>query len=174
MSHGTVKTAFLALGIWGAALAAPSQGHAQQRVDASFAIQSGAEGADPGIGVFVWQRARTRVAFGADWFTDDLLNESIGVLALVEFERSGAFGAEVRYRRWLFDWLGAFAGCTAMLQPESLLGVTGGATAALPLGENLALFGELSASVFPLGTDLPTPEAVLLWGSAGFGVRMRF
>lgn len=174
MSHATVKAAFLALGIGAAVLAAPTQSHAQQRVDATISLQSGAEGADPGIGVFSWQRARTRVAFGADWFTDDMLNESIGVLALVEFERSGAFGAEVRYRRWLFDWLGAFAACTAMLQPESLLGVTGGATAALPLGERLAVFGELSASVFPLGTDLPTPEAVLLWGSVGVGVRMRF
>jgi hypothetical protein len=157
-----------------ATLTLTTSSHAQQRVDATFAIQSGVEGADPGIGVFVWQRARTRVAFGADWFTDELMHESIGVLALVEVERSGAFGAEVRYRRWLNDWLGAFAGGTLMIQPESLLGITGGMTAAFPLGKHWAWFGELSASVFPLGTDLPTPEAVLVWGSAGLGVRMRF
>jgi hypothetical protein len=162
------------MGVCLAVLCAAEPGSAQQRVDASFAIQSGAEGADPGIGVFVWQRARTRVALGADWFTDDLMQESIGALALIEVERSGAFGVEVRYRRWLNEWLGAFAAGTLMIQPESLLGITGGATALFPMGKKLAVFGELSASVFPLGTDLPTPEAVLVWGSIGVGVRMRF
>jgi hypothetical protein len=174
MSHATRKAAILALGVCLAVVVAPKHGWAQQRVDASFAIQSGAEGADPGIGVFVWQRARTRLAFGADWFTDEVMQESIGVLALIEVERSGAFGGEVRYRRWLNDWLGAFAAGTLMMQPESLLGITAGVTALFPIGKKLDLFGEVSASVFPLGTDLPTPEAVLVWGSGGLGVRMRF
>lgn len=157
-----------------AVMAVSKSGLAQQRVDASFALQSGGEGADPGLGVFVWQRARTRIAFGAHWYTDDLMQESIGALALIEVERSGAFGAEVRYRRWLLDWLGAFAGGTLMIQPESLLGLTGGAVANFPLGKKLAVFGEVSASVFPLGTDLPTPEAVLVWASGSVGVSMRF
>jgi hypothetical protein len=174
MPCATLKAALPAAGVWLAVLAAPQPGLAQQRVDASFSLQSGVEGADPGIGVFVWQRARTRIAFGADWFTDDAMQESVGVLALVEVERSGAFGAEVRYRRWLTDWLGAFAAGTLMIQPESLLGVTGGATAAFPFGKKLSLVAELSASVFPLGTDLPTPEAVLVWASGGVGVRMSF
>lgn len=174
MCHTGLKTALPALGVWLALVTAPKAGFAQQRVDASFAIQSGAEGADPGLGVFVWQRARTRIALGADWYTDDLMRESVGAQALIEIERSGAFGAEVRYRRWLLDWLGAFVAGTLMIQPESLLGLTGGATAAFPMGKKLSVFGELSASVFPLGTDLPTPEAVLVWGSAGVGVRMHF
>lgn len=174
MSHAGLKSVLAALGVGVAVLAAPKPSWAQQRVDATFALQAGAEGADPGLGVFVWQRARTRIALGADWYTDDLMEESVGVLALIEVERSGAFGAEVRYRRWLLDWLGAFAAGTLMIQPESLLGVTGGATALFPMSKKLSVFGELSVSVFPLGTDLPTPEAVLVWGSASVGVRMRF
>lgn len=147
---------------------------AQSVVDGTFAVHSGFEGADPGVGAIAWQRARTRLAVGAEWLTDDTRREAIGLSALIELERSGSFGAEVRYRRWLYPWLGAYAAVTSILQPESLLGVSGGATGALPLGPRAALFAELSVSAFPLGTDLPHDEAVLIWGSLGVGVRLRF
>ncbi len=152
----------------------PRQARAQAVVDGTFAVQSGLEGADPGTGAVAWQRARTRLALGAEWLTDDTRREAIGLSALIELERSGSFGAEVRYRRWLYPWLGAYAAVTSILQPESLLGVTGGVTAVLPLGRAAGLFGELSTSAFPLGTDLPHDEAVLIWTSLAAGVRLRF
>ncbi len=147
---------------------------AQPKVDGVFALQTGAEGADPGIGQYVWQRARTRIALGAEWFTEQTLTETVGLYGLIEVERSGGFGAEVRYRRWMSRWLGGFVGVTAMLQPESLLGATGGATAIYGLGAKASVFAELSASAFPLGTDLPHGDAVVTWLSLSLGVRLGF
>lgn len=147
---------------------------AQPKVDGVFSLQTGAEGADPGLGQYVWQRARSRLTLGAEWFTEDTYREAIGLSALIEVERSGGFGAEVRYRRWVNNWLGGFAAVTALIQPESLLGATGGVTGIYGLGAKAAVFAELSASVFPLGTDLPHNEAVLSWLSVGFGVRLGF
>lgn len=147
---------------------------AQPKVDGVFALQTGAEGADPGLGQFVWQRARTRLALGAEWFTEESLREAVGLYALIEVERSGGFGAEVRYRRWVNRWLGGYAAVTSVLQPESLLGVSGGVTGIYGLGAKVSAFAELSASAFPIGTDLPQGEAVLVWMSASLGVRLGF
>jgi hypothetical protein len=147
---------------------------AQPKVDGVFALQTGAEGADPGIGQYEWQRARTRIALGAEWYTEHTFTETVALYGLVELERSGGFGAEVRYRRWMNRWLGGFVGVTAILQPESLLGATGGATAIYGLGGKAAIFAELSASAFPLGTDLPHGDSVVTWLSLGAGVRLGF
>lgn len=147
---------------------------AQPKVDGVFALQTGAEGADPGLGQYVWQRARTRIALGAEWYTEHTFTETVALYGLIELERSGGFGAEVRYRRWMNRWLGGFVGVTAILQPESLLGATGGATATYGLGGKAAIFAELSASAFPLGTDLPHGDSVLTWISLGAGVRLGF
>jgi len=164
----------IALGICLTSVLLARPAGAQSVVDGTFAIQSGLEVADPGLGALAWQRARTRVALGAEWLTDDSRREAVGLNVIMELERSGSFGAEVRYRRWLFPWLGAYAAVTSILQPESLLGVTGGATGLLPLGRRAGLFAELSATAFPLGTDLPHDEAVLFWASLGVGIRLRF
>lgn len=166
-------------GLWGGALSAaaallragPCEAQ-PNKVDGVFALQSGVEGADPGLGQLVWQRARTRLALGAEWFTEESLRESVGLYALIELERSGSFGAEARYRRWVNRWLGGFAGVTAILQPESLLGVTGGVTGTYGLGAKVAAFAELSASAFPIGTDRPQGEAVVVWLSGSLGVRL--
>lgn len=147
---------------------------AQGKVDGVFGVQSGAEGADPGLAQFVWQRARTRLALGAEWYTEDTWSETVGLYGLIEVERGGGFGAEVRYRRWVNRWLGGFVGVTAMLQPESLLGATGGVTGIYGLGGKASAFAELSATAFPLGTDLPHGEGVLVWMSASLGVRLGF
>lgn len=169
------------LKLWGCAVACVaawllrvSPCNAQPKVDGVFALHTGAEGADPGTGQLVWQRARTRMSLGAEWYTEESLREAVGLHALIELERSGGFGAEVRYRRWVNRWLGGFAAVTSILQPESLLGVTGGVTGIYGLGAKAGVFAELSVSAFPLGTDLPRGDAVMLWMSASLGVRLGF
>lgn len=176
MSHG-VRVRGSVRGAVACALALCLQGTpcwAQPKVDGVFALQTGAEGADPGLGQYVWQRARTRVGLGAEWYTEHTFSETVGLYGLIELERSGGFGAEVRYRRWVNSWLGGFVGVTALLQPESLVGATGGATAIYGLGAKASAFAELSVSAFPWGTDLPHGDAVVTWLTLGLGVRLGF
>jgi hypothetical protein len=143
-------------------------------VDAVVSASSGVEGADVGYGKLEWQRQRVLLRLGAEWSSSASFQESLGVYGLIEIERSGSFGAELAYRRTLSKLLAAHAGIIAILRPESLFGVSGGFTGNLDFTDTFGVFVDLSAMAFPLGSDRPTPSAVVIWFSGGAGLRFHF
>jgi hypothetical protein len=143
-------------------------------IDGTASVHSGLEGADPGIGAVEWQRQRTRLLLGAEWSSSESKRQSLGLYGLFELERSGSIGAEFRYRSWMNEVIGAYVGPVAVLRPQSLYGGAAGIDVNIPLGSRLGVFAEASFAAFPIGSDRPTPSAIVMWASLGLGAKLQF
>jgi hypothetical protein len=143
-------------------------------IDGVASVHSGLEGSDPEVSAMQWQRQRTRLQVGAEWSSSETKTHALALYGIFELERSGSVGAEFRYRIWMSRFVGAFAGPIALLRPESLYGVQGGLTGALPVGKDAALFAELSMAGFPLGSDRSHSGATVVWASLGLGAKIHF
>jgi hypothetical protein len=162
VSGATLTTAIL--------LAKPSHAQEGWLVDGEFGIAEGLEGGTPEGGSLGWRRARLRLVAGADLRTDESESEGYGLRAFVELEGRGTLGAEARYLRWATRSVGAYAGLTGTIVPETLFGGTAGARFIIPMGR-AGLFLEPSLSVLPLGSDLPQ-NGPLIWALFSIGLRL--
>jgi hypothetical protein len=133
---------------------------------------SGLEGGDAGTGKLSWQRARLRLSGGVDLRSDEDEVQGFGIRGVVELEKRGSVGGELRYSRWLGRGFGAYVGVCGTVAPETLLGGVAGATLVIPFGKRAGLFIEPSLSALPLGSDLPG-NSVLIWGLLSVGVNVR-
>jgi hypothetical protein len=139
--------------------------------DGSAGLGTGVEGGDPGTGQTSWRRARTRIVGGIDLRTDENQSDGMGFRAFAEIEGRGSIGGELRYTRWITPRLGAFAGFTGTIAPETLFGGGFGAHLSIPLGKRVGLFIEPAFQALPLGSDLPS-KSVLLWGLLSVGINV--
>lgn len=162
-----VSAATLASAIF---LAMPAQAQEGWLVDGEFGVGLGLEGGTPEGENLGWRRARVRLVTGADLRTDEGESEGMGFRAFVEVEGRGSLGAEARYLRWASKSVGAYAGLTGTIVPETLFGATAGARFIVPLGR-AGLFLEPSLSVLPLGSDLPE-NGPLIWALFSIGLRL--
>ncbi len=137
------------------AWAAPA-GAQQYLVGADAAVSSGIEGG--GVGLF---RTRTRLRLGADVRVDEFPEDILEVGLLAEVEPRSGFGADVRYARMAGEHFVFEAGVMAILAPDTLYGVCGGATYRLPLGKRVQITLGPEADFFFLGTDLP--RGTVIW-----------
>lgn len=137
-------------------------------------IGTGVEGADPGIGAVQWQRARTRLQLGGEWRGSESTGEAWGLHGLFELERSGSVGAELRYRRFMESGFGGFVGPIAILRPESLYGLHGGLSYHLNIKRKVGLLFEGGFAGFPLGSDRPNIDSVVMWGTFSVGLTVGF
>jgi hypothetical protein len=151
-------------------LANPARAQEGWLVDGEFGVAGGLEGGAPEGKDLGWRRARVRLVTGVDLRTDESESEGMGFRAFVEVEGRGSLGAEARYLRWATKGVGAYAGLTGTIVPESLFGGTVGARFIVPLGR-AGLFLEPSLSVLPLGSDLPQ-NGPLLWALFSVGLRL--
>jgi hypothetical protein len=140
-------------------------------VDGVIGIQNGLEGADTGNGALEWQQARWRLATGFDLTDDETPRQSFSVRGLVELQKSALVGGELRYVRWLGGVFGGYASATALVTPESLVGLGVGGIVVLPLGP-LGICFEGGFSALPLGSDRVNGGTVL-WALGGVGLRLR-
>jgi hypothetical protein len=151
-------------------LSSVSRAQGEPVVTGLVALGTGVEGADPGIGAMQWQRARTRLHLGGEWRGSESTGEAWGLYGLFELERSGSAGAELKYRRFL-DWgLGGYVGPIAVLRPESLYGVHAGISYHLSFNQRLGLLFEGGFAGFPLGSDRPNMDSVVMWGTFCVGL----
>ena len=153
-------------------LLAPSAHAEGYMYESFFGVGTGLEGSDAGTGQMNWQRARLRLSGGVDLRNEEDPVEGFGFRGVVELEKRGSIGGEVRYSRWLGRGFGAYVGGCGTIAPGTLLGGTAGATLLLPLGPRGGLFLEPSLSALPLGSDL-AGNSVLLWGLLTVGVNVR-
>lgn len=137
-------------------------------------VGTGAEGVDPGLAAVQWQRARTRLHLGGEWRGSESENEAWGLYALFELERAGSAGAELRYRRFLDSGFGGFVGPIAVLRPESLYGLHAGLSYNLKFSPRFGLLVEGGFAGFPLGSDKPNIDAVVMWATLNFGLTVGF
>jgi hypothetical protein len=137
-----------------------------------FGVGSGLEGSDAGTGHLGWQRARLRLSGGIDLRDEEDPVQGFGFRGVVELEKRGSIGGEIRYSRWLGRGFGAYIGASGTFAPETLLGGTAGATLLVPFGKKAGLFIEPSISAFPLGSDL-AGNSVLIWGLLTVGINVR-
>jgi hypothetical protein len=94
----------------------------------------------------------------------------MGFRAFVEIEDRATLGGEARYLRWASRSVGAYAGVTGTIVPETLFGGTVGARLIIPMGR-AGIFVEPSLSVLPLGSDLPQ-NGPLIWTLLTIGLRL--
>lgn len=151
-------------------LALPASAQEGWLVDGEFGMGGGLEGGTPEGENLGWRRARLRLVTGVDLRTDEGESEGMGFRAFVEVEGRGSLGAEARYLRWVTKSVGAYAGITGTVVPESLFGGTAGARFIIPMGR-AGLFIEPSLSVLPLGSDLPQ-NGPLIWALVSVGLRL--
>jgi len=151
-------------------LATPASAQEGWLVDGEFGLAGGLEGGTPEGENLGWRRARVRLVTGVDLRTDEGESEGMGFRAFVEVEGRGSLGGEARYLRWATKSVGAYAGITGTIVPETLFGGTAGARFILPLGR-AGLFLEPSLSVLPLGSDLPK-NGPLIWALFSVGLRL--
>jgi hypothetical protein len=137
-------------------------------------IGTGVEGADPGIGAIQWQRARTRLHLGGEWRGSESEGEAWGLYGLFELERSGGAGLELLYRRTIASGVGGFVGPIAVLRPESLYGVHAGLSYNLAFSQRFGLLFQGGFAGFPLGSDRPNIDAVVMWGTFSLGLTVGF
>jgi hypothetical protein len=140
-------------------------------VDATAAVGTGLEGADPGVGHLEWHRARTRIIAGFDLRSDEWEKESVGFRGFAEVERHASAGGEVRYTRWLGHSVGGWVFGTAVITPETLVGAGVGMTLTVPFGKRFGIAIEPSFAALPLGSDR-AENGIVLWGSLSLGVRL--
>lgn len=149
-----------------------SEAHAEgYLVDGDFGIGSGLEGGDSGNGKLSWRRARLRINTGIDLRDDESESDALGFRAFAEIEKRATFGGEVRYERWISRTVGAFAGVTGTVTPETLFGGSVGATVVIPFGKRVGLYLEPSFAVLPVGSDLPS-SGPLIWLLFSAGIKL--
>jgi hypothetical protein len=151
-------------------LALPAYAQEGWLIDGEFGVGLGLEGGAPEGQDLGWRRARTRLVAGADFRTDESESEGMGYRAFVEIEGRATLGAEARYLRWVSRGVGAYAGVTGTIVPETLFGGTAGARFIIPMGR-AGIFIEPSLSVLPLGSDLPQ-NGPLIWTLLSVGLRL--
>jgi hypothetical protein len=140
-------------------------------LDGNFGIGSGLEGGDTGTGQFGWRRARLRIATGLDYRDDESQANAFGFRVFAEIEKRATLGGELRYERWLSHNVGAYGGLIGVVTPETLFGGTVGMDFVIPFGKRAGLFLEPSASVLPVGSDLPS-SGPLVWLLFSAGLKL--
>jgi hypothetical protein len=153
-------------------LALPAHADGGYTYESFLGVGTGLEGSDAGTGHVGWQRARLRISGGVDLRDQEDPVEGFGFRGVVELEKRGSIGGELRYSRWLGRGFGAYVGVCGTVAPGTLLGGTAGATLILPLGPRGGLFIEPSISAMPIGSDL-AGDSVLFWGLLTVGVNVR-
>jgi hypothetical protein len=155
----------MALGAAGAAGAAgvitlaPSSAHAQQWLfGGEMTVASGLEGGGDPRGVF--RRTRTTARVGIDARVDERPAEVFSAGVLLEVEPHTSFGLDVRYGRQLSPRWAVDAGAMGFLTPDTLFGVTAGATIRDRPGRGFAFIVGPRLNVFFLGSDLPTSRPI--------------
>ena len=149
-----------------------SSAHAEgYLVDGDFGIGSGLEGGDSGTGKLAWRRARLRINTGIDLRNDEDEADALGFRAFAEIEKRATFGGEARYERWISHNVGAFAGVTGVITPETLFGGEVGATVVVPFGKRVGLYLEPTFAVLPVGGDLPS-SGPLIWLLFSAGIKL--
>jgi hypothetical protein len=151
-------------------LATPARAQEGWLIDGEFGVAGGLEGGAPEGQALGWRRARMRLVTGVDLRTDESESEGMGFRAFVEVEGRGTLGAEARYLRWATKGVGAYAGLTGTIVPETLFGGTVGARFIIPMGR-AGIFVEPSLAVLPLGSDLPQ-NGPLIWALLSLGLRL--
>ena len=140
-------------------------------VDGDFGVGSGLEGGDSGTGKLAWRRARLRIHTGVDLRTDESEADALGFRAFAEIEKRATLGGEVRYERWISHNVGAFAGVTGVVTPETLFGGDVGVTFVIPFGKRVGLYLEPQFAVLPVGSDLPS-SGPLIWLLFSAGIKL--
>lgn len=128
--------------------------------DASTGMEAGG-----GHGVMRAHRARTALHLGMTFRVDELPKDQLTVGVVAELEPAPTLGAELLYGRWVMPTLLVEAGTTAVIAPETLLGLTAGARFRVRLGPRFSLtFGPRTTFSF-IGGDLP--EGTVLFNILG-------
>lgn len=148
-----------AAGAAGALALAPSPARAQQwQLGGEATVSTGLEGGGDPRGVF--RRTRTTMRVGVDARVDERPNEIFSAGLLMEVEPRTSFGLDVRYGRLLSPHWTVDAGAVGFLKPETLFGVTAGATMRDRPGRGFAFTVGPRINVFFLGSDLPTGRPI--------------
>mgnify|MGYP001408296973 CR=1 FL=1 len=140
-------------------------------MDGELGVGTGLEGGDDGSGKLAWRRARTRVSAGFELRSDEEADQGYHFRAFAELEKRGGVGGEARFALWPSQKLGLFAGATAVITPETLVGAGVGARFLIPLGKRAGVVVEPAFYALPLGSDLPGDSPVY-WALLSAGVRL--
>lgn len=148
-----------ALATLGLALLAPGTARAQRwLIGGEATAATGAEGGGDPRGVF--RRLRTTARFAIDARVDERPSEFYSAGVLMELEPRTTFGVDVRYGRLISPRWSVDAGAIGFLTPETLLGVTFGATVRDNPNRGFAFVVGPRVNVMFLGSDLPTSRPI--------------
>jgi hypothetical protein len=138
-----------------------SDAHAQKPIFGAFMEGASGISVGGGNGFLVLQRARTLARVGGWLSFDESPNQVYSVALLMSVEPSIAIGADAQWGYWLSKMFLFEAGPTMFFAPQTLIGITGGLRARVPLDSHFAILAGMSFSAYFAGSDLPANTAVL-------------